>query len=207
MADDRMAASGGAGGWRTLQNRHNGEVLHIRRVVQDGVPRLELKGTLPPRQQGPPLHVHVAEDEEGTVTAGTLSAELDGKTVRLRTGERAAFPKGSAHRWWNDGDELLAFEGWATPVVDLDVYLAAIFDILNSGPANRPPMFYMAHLVWRHRKTQRVLLAPRWLQAVLLPVVVFIGSLSGKYRGTQWPGCPARFTAVPALDCAVRPSV
>ena len=141
MADDRMAASGGAGGWRTLQNRHNGEVLHIRRVVQDGVPRLELKGTLPPRQQGPPLHVHVAEDEEGTVTAGTLSAELDGKTVRLRTGERAAFPKGSAHRWWNDGDELLAFEGWATPVVDLDVYLAAIFDILNSGPANRPSKF------------------------------------------------------------------
>ena len=169
-------------------------MLNVRRVVRAGVLQLELKGTLPPRQAGPPLHIHIAEDERGTVTSGTLSAEVDGRVVRFGRGESAVFPKGSVHRWWNDGDEPLGFEGWASPVVDLDVYLAAIFDVLNSGPVNRPPLFYMAHVARRHRRTQRVLFAPRWVQAILLPVVVFIGSITGKYRGTDWPGCPARVT-------------
>lgn len=104
---------------------------------------------------------------------------------------------GSAHRSWNDGDELLVFEGVTRPVVDLDLYLQAPFDVLNSGPANRPPLFYMAHLAWRHRKTQAVLFAPRWLQAVVVPTIVFVGTIFGRYRGTDWPGCPNRQPAMP----------
>src|SRR5215472_3469085 len=65
--------------WRTLTNRHTGERLQIRRVVRDGSMCLELKGTLPPRQDGPPLHIHYYEYEEGTVVAGTLGAEVDGR--------------------------------------------------------------------------------------------------------------------------------
>ena len=64
------------------------------------------------------------------------------------------------------------FEGVTKPLIDLDVYLEAAFDVLNAGPANRPPMFYMAHLAWRHRKTQAVLFAPLWLQKVLVPAIV-----------------------------------
>ena len=91
-------------------------------------------------------------------------------------------------------------EGTATPVVDLDVYLQATFDVVNSGPANRPPLFYMAHLAWRHRKTQAVLFAPRWLQAVLVPAVVVLGTILGRYRGTAWPGCPDRCAPAPMAE-------
>lgn len=178
--------------WRTLENRHTGERLEVRRVMRDGTPCLELKGSLPPRREGPPLHVHFQEDEELTVIAGTLSAEVDGRVFQVPAGGTATLPKGSAHRWWNDGDETLVIEGITRPVVDLDVYVAAAFDVLNSGPANRPLLFYMAHLARRHRNTQAVLFAPRWLQAVLVPAVIAVGTLVGRYRGTGWPGCPAR---------------
>ena len=183
--------------WRTLTNRHTGEQLQMRRVVRDGVPCLELKGSLAPRQDGPPLHVHYHEDEKGTVVAGTLAAEVDGDCLHVDTGGTVVLPKGSAHRWWNDGDETLVFEGVAQPLVDLDVYFVGAFEVLNSGPANRPPLFYLAHLAWRHRKTQAVLFAPRWAQAVILPLLVMVGTILGRYRGTEWPGCPARCT--PAL--------
>src|SRR5215831_4319682 len=96
--------------------------------------------------------------------------------------------------------EPLRFEGVARPVVDLDLYFEAAFDVLNSGRANRPPLFYLAHVVWRHRKTQAVLFASRWLQAVLIPVVVFVGTVLGRYRGTNWPGCPDRYSAAPLVD-------
>jgi quercetin dioxygenase-like cupin family protein len=204
MSTNQPAETDPAHGWRTLKNRHNGEVLSMRRVIRDGVLQLELKGTLPPRKPGPPLHIHTMEDETGVVTAGTLSAELNGRVVRCGPGERVAFPKGSAHRWWNDGDDVLGFEGFASPVVDLDVFFAGIFEVLNSGPANRPPVFHMAHLVWRHRKTQILLVGPRWVQAVLVPLVVVIGTLLGKYRGTSWPGCPARVAPAPLVESAFR---
>jgi quercetin dioxygenase-like cupin family protein len=186
-------------GWLTLVNRHTGERLQLRRVVREGQMCLELKGSLPPNQEGPPLHIHVYEHEEGTVIAGTLAAEVDGAVVRVEAGGIARLPMGSAHRWWNGGNEMLLFEGFATPVVDLDRYLAAVFDVVNSGSARQPPLFYIAHIAWRHRKTQTMLIAPRWVQAVLLPTVVLVGTLLGRYRGTDWPGSPDRCRAAPLV--------
>ena len=163
--------------WLTLRNRHTGERLDLRRVIRDGQMCLELKGSLPPRSEGPPLHIHYNEHEEGTVIAGTLSAELDGRQLQVEAGGTAFLPIGSAHRWWNAGDETLVFEGVAWPLVNLDLHLVAAFEILNSGPANRPPVFYLAHLAWRHRKSHTVLFAPRWLQAVLIPAIVAVGTI------------------------------
>jgi len=184
-----------------VENRHTHERLALRRVMRDGQLCLELKGTLPPRQEGPPLHIHHVETEEGRVISGTLGAVLNGRRLRMAAGQNAQFPAGAAHRWWNDGDDTLVFEGYSYPLADLDRYLQAAFDILNSGPSGRPPLFYMAHLAWRHRRTQTVLFAPRWLQAVLVPTIVLLGTVLGRYRGSEWPGCPDRcFDAPVAPD-------
>jgi hypothetical protein len=180
-----------------LENRHTGEVLALRTVVRGGETWLELKGSLPPRREGPPLHIHFAEDEEGRVVSGVLSAVVDGRRLTSVSGESGAFPRGSAHRWWNAGDETLVLEGYAGPLVDLDRYLQAIFEILNAGPSGRPSPFYMAHLALRHRQTQAVLLMPRPVQAVLFRALVAVGTLLGRYRGTDWPGCPTRCQGVP----------
>ena len=60
-----------------LENRHNGEVLLIRRMLDaEGQVILALDGTLPPGTNGPPLHVHFREHEEGIVKAGTLGAQV-----------------------------------------------------------------------------------------------------------------------------------
>lgn len=186
--------------WRTLHNRHTGETLRIRRPIQDGQPYLELHGTLGPRQEGPPLHVHHAEAEEGVIHSGQLSATVDGRSMTVRAGETAVLPAGSAHRWWNAGDDELRFSGVVRPLVDLDVFLPAIFDVVNRSPVDRPSLFYLAHLAWRHRSTQTVLFAPRWLQRVLLPVIVLVGTVLGRYRGTGWPGCPEPVSSMRSTD-------
>jgi uncharacterized cupin superfamily protein len=186
-------------GWLTLNNRHTGECLHLRRIRRGGQNCLELSGTLPPHRGGPPLHRHFKEDEDGVVVAGTLAAVVDGVELLVEQGGLVRLPKGSAHRWWNGGAEMLQFDGVVTPVVDFDRYVSAVFDVINSGSAQRPPLFYIAHVSWRHRKTQALLIGPRWVQAVLLPAVVLVGTLLGRYRGTDWPGCPARSQVAPLL--------
>jgi hypothetical protein len=83
--------------------------------------------------------------------------------------------------------------------VDLDRHLQAIFEVLNAGPDGRPSLFYMAHAVLRHRHTQAVLVLPRPIQNVVFRVVVAIGTLLGRYRGDDWPGCPSRCTGAPVV--------
>ncbi len=134
-----MAGIGGSS--LVLDNRHTGERLVLRRVLRGDEVWLELKGSLPPHCEGPPLHIHFAEDEEGHVTAGTLSAVVDGHRINAGPGESAKLPRGSTHRWWNEGDELLEFVGYARPVVDLDRYLQAVFEVSKRGFRWAPPAF------------------------------------------------------------------
>jgi mannose-6-phosphate isomerase-like protein (cupin superfamily) len=181
-----------------LENRHNGEILELTRVLRNGQEDILIKGTLPPHRPGPPLHIHHDIVEEGRVLQGTLSAEIDGKVFRVPAGQETEFPIGSVHTWWNDGDETLVVEGYARPHGDIDRYLQAAFEILNSAPLGRPPLFYMAHLSWRYRKSHQVLIIPLAVQAILFPVVIFLGTLLGRYRGTDWPGCPERCTGAPS---------
>jgi quercetin dioxygenase-like cupin family protein len=184
-------------GYLRLENRHTGEILEMRRRRVAGELTLELRGTLPPREEGPPLHIHYLEDEEGRVTAGTLSVQLDTARLDAIVGQSLQLPRGVPHRWWNEGDAPLAFEGSVRPLVDLDRYLHAIFEVINAGPRNRPPLFYMAHLVLRHRRSQAALIMPRPVQAVVLRVAFLLGTILGRYRGTDWPGCPARCVGAP----------
>jgi mannose-6-phosphate isomerase-like protein (cupin superfamily) len=183
-----------------LENRHTGERLALRRVARGDEVWLELKGTLPPHSGGPPLHIHFAEHEEGRVVSGTLLAVVDGEQVTVGEGGPVVLPKGSVHRWWNGGDDTLHFDGYARPAVDLDRFLQAAFEVLNAGPKDRPPVFYMAHLALRHRHTQATLAIPRAVQAVLFPIAVAIGTVLGRYRGTDWPGCPSRCLGAPLSD-------
>jgi len=180
-----------------LQNRHTGEVLELRRRNQNGDLFLELRGTLPAHSAGPPMHIHHVEDEDGRVTAGTLSVEVGGQRIDAEAGQVVQLPRGVPHRWWNDGDELLGFEGRTRPLVDLDRYLQAMFEVINAGSPGRPPLFYLAHVALRHRRTQTVLGMPAPMQAVLFRVAIVLGTLLGRYRGTAWPGCPGRCTGAP----------
>ena len=183
-----------------LENRHSGERLEMWRVEQDGVTLLAIRGSLPPQRTGPPLHVHYEAAEEFRVIAGTMSAVGDGRQIQVPAGETAIFPPGSVHRWWNASDEKLIAEGYARPAGDLDRYLQAAFDVINSSPAERPSPFYMAHITWRHRKTQAVVLMPRPIQAVVIPLIVLLGTLLGRYRGSDWPGSPAKCRDAPLVQ-------
>src|SRR5262245_9898758 len=181
-----------------IELKSRGEWLELRRIrTANGTEELHMTGSLLAHREGPPLHLHFEEDEHAEVVSGTASVLVDGRRLVLKAGELVCFPKGSVHTWWNDGDEELVIRGTATAVIDLDRYLQAVFEVLDAGPPNRPPIFYMAHVMYRHRRTQLTPFIPRAVQRVLLPIVVLLGTVLGKYRGTNWPGCPSRCTGAP----------
>jgi quercetin dioxygenase-like cupin family protein len=188
----------------SIANRHTGETLRIRRERDaSGQIILIVVGSLPPGTHGPPPHIHLQEREEGVVQAGTLGARIGDDTLVVQTGGSAAFPAGVVHSWWNSGVTLLEFNGRVIPAVDLDQFLQALFAVLNAGTTNRPSIFYLAHVLWRHRHTQAIVKPPLAIQRILFPVVLLIGRLLGKYKGQDWPGCPEACTGAPLSEAAV----
>jgi mannose-6-phosphate isomerase-like protein (cupin superfamily) len=187
-----------------LENRHSGEVLLIRRVRDDqGRIVLALEGTLPPGTEGPPLHIHLQEDEVGIVAAGSLGAQVGTEKIVIPAGGVVNLPKGVRHRWWNAGNDVLKFNGHAVPAVDLDRFPQAVFVVLNASEG-RPSIFYLAHVLWRHRKTQQLMIPPPAIQKIVFPLVLLIGRIAGKYRGSNWPGSPESCTGAPLIELAVR---
>jgi hypothetical protein len=184
-----------------LENRHTGEILRMRRVRDaEGQIVLILDGSLPPHASGPPLHVHIHEHEQVIVKAGTLGALVGTEKIILPAGGTAIFPAGMPHRWWNTGDDLLELSGQVVPSVDLDRYLQAMFAVLNASASGRPSIFYLAHVLWRHRQTQAIMAPPQAIQRVVFPMVLLVGRILGKYRGDSWPGSPASCTGAPEVE-------
>lgn len=181
-----------------LENRHTGEILRMRRVHDaEGQTILTIDGSLPPRMSGPPVHVHFHQREEGVVKAGSLGARVGNEKIVVPAGGTRTFPAGIVHTWWNAGEDLLEFSGRAIPAVDLDRYLQALFAVLNTSESGRPSIFYLAHVLWRHRQTQAVMVPPRAIQRIFFPLVLLLGRILGKYRGDRWPGSPESCIGAP----------
>jgi len=188
----------------TIRNRHTGEILRLSRARDaQGQIILNLDGSLPPRASGPPLHVHFHQREEGHVKAGILAAQVGKENIVVPAGGTAVFAAGTLHKWWNAGDDLLEFTGQAIPAVDLDRFLQAVFAVLNASPNGRPSIFYIAHVLWRHRNTQLIATPPPAVQRIVFPVILFLGRILGKYRGSSWPGSPESCPAAPLVDADV----
>jgi mannose-6-phosphate isomerase-like protein (cupin superfamily) len=188
-----------------LENRHTGEILRLRRL-RDSESRtvLAIDGSLPPKSNGPPPHIHFHLREEGTVKAGSLGARVRNETIVVPAGRSAAFPPGVAHAWWNAGDVLLEFSDRAIPAGDLDRFLQGVIVVLNASPSGRPSIFYLVHVLWWHRHTQAVVAPPRIIQRILFPVVLLLGHFLGKYRSADWPGSPASCTGAPLVETVDR---
>jgi quercetin dioxygenase-like cupin family protein len=183
-----------------LENRRTGEILRMRRVRDaEGQTILAVEGSLPPRASGPPPHIHFHLREEVAVKAGSLGVRVGKEKIVVPAGGTAVFPSGVIHAWWNAGDDLLELSGRAIPAGDLDRYLQALFAVLNASSSGRPSIFYLAHVLWRHRHTQSVTLPPRIIQQIVFPIVLLVGRVLGKYRGDSWPGSPASCTGAPEV--------
>lgn len=173
-----------------LENRHTGEWLRLRRIRGRDGDVLEIEGGVPPRGEGPPLHLRMDQDEDGAVVSGLLAERVGARTITIGPGERAVFPRGVPHRWWSASDEPLVSKGRAVPAGDLDCYLQAVFAVLNAGKRGRPSLFHIAHVLYRHRRTQRSATAPAWAQSAVLGAIVTIGRFAGAYPAGGWPGAP-----------------
>jgi mannose-6-phosphate isomerase-like protein (cupin superfamily) len=78
-------------------------------------------------------HVHREAEERFEVLAGHMAAELAGKRVDLRRGERISLPPGVPHRWWNAGGDDLHFLLEIEPPGHFEQTIETLFGLAREG--------------------------------------------------------------------------
>jgi quercetin dioxygenase-like cupin family protein len=82
----------------------------VKAGVADGLGSVAvLETTVAPGFPGPVMHLHEAMVDSFYVLEGTLTLQLDGRTLQARPGFYALVPPGNAHTFSNPGDERVRF--------------------------------------------------------------------------------------------------
>lgn len=173
----------------TIDNGAGERLTFLRRVPGPTGDRIEVANEVAPGS-GPPMHVHHLQDERLTVVRGRMGYERPGEPAHFAgPGETVVFRRGEAHRFWNAGAEPLHCTGFVEPADNVEYFLGELFASARRSGGARPDPFDAAFLVRRYRSEFGILEIPAAVQRVVLPVVVAIGRLLGRY---------ARFADAPA---------
>ena len=161
---------------------NNGEKLTFERIfIKDGIECLEGYNEIKPKA-GPPMHVHYKQDESLTVISGKMGYKvLGGEKKYAGPGETVLFKAGTAHKFWNAGNDILRCSAQATPPENLVYFLSEIYKSSNKN-GGRPGMYDAAFLLNRYRSEFALLEIPGFVQKIIFPIVLFVGNIAGKNK-------------------------
>ncbi len=166
----------------TIANGH-GEELTFTGVTHlpDG-DRAEADGLAQPGA-GPPMHVHYLQDEAARVVKGRLGYQILGREQQFAgPGELVVWPAGTAHKWWNAGNDELHMTGWCSPPGNVEFFLSELFVSTKANGGGRPATFDAAFLTTRYRSEFAMLEIPAVVRHVVMPILYVVGALLGKHR-------------------------
>src|SRR5213595_670998 len=142
-------------------------------------------------------HVHPSQSERFAVVAGTLGLMAGREKLELGPGDVATVDPGTAHRFWNAGDEPVRFVCEIRPALQFESLLETMFALAADGKTGRkgmPNPLRLAVIAKAHFDTVRLPFPPASLQRLGLAVAAPVGRLIG-YEPTYAPaGEPAAAT-------------
>ncbi len=140
-------------------------------------------------------HVHPAQSERFAVKSGKLGLKAGREKKTLGPGQFVTVEPGTAHRFWNAGDEPVRFVCEIRPALQFESLLETMFALAADGKTNRkgmPNLLRLAVIANAHFDTVRLPFPPAWLQKAGLVLGAPVGRLLSyepTYAGE--PGVPA----------------
>jgi mannose-6-phosphate isomerase-like protein (cupin superfamily) len=141
-------------------------------------------------------HVHPFQEERFQVLAGTVGFRVGRRRFEAGAGERLVVPLGTAHRFWNAGDEVARFLCEVRPALQFEQLIETMFGLAAAGRTNRkgmPGPLQLAVVARHHFDDVRLPFPPAPVQRLGLALGAPLGRMLG-YRATLAPDLmPAAF--------------
>lgn len=170
------------------ENRITGERAVVLRGDEDGQGRSGLVH-LSVRPHGAVVgeHVHPGFQERFLVISGRLGTRLDGVERTLAAGEEAAAPPGTAHDWWNAGEDEAEVLVEISPMEPrFELMIGNLFGLANAGRTNAkgmPGTLQLAVIGQEFQDVLRFTKPPHAVQSVMFGLLGPVGRMRG-YRST-----------------------
>lgn len=156
-----------------------GEKLIFQRMEGD---KVIVESFVNPRS-GPPMHTHFKQDEALTVLSGRIGYQVLGEEPKYAgVGESVVFKRGTPHKFWAEGDEVLHCSGYVQPVHTFIFFLSSMYAAQRKSGQARPETFDAAYLMTRYSAEYDMLEIPVFVKKVIMPATYYIGKLLGKYE-------------------------
>jgi quercetin dioxygenase-like cupin family protein len=143
-------------------------------------------------------HTHPVQTETFEIVSGTLGAKVGGKKIEARAGETLVVEPGTAHKWWNAGEDELVFRAEGLPAGQFEQLIETMFGLAVDGKTNKkgmPNPLRLAVIAKHHFAEVQLPFPPPALQRIGLALGAPLGRLVG-YQATYVP------TGVPAVNPA-----
>ena len=176
----------------TIQNTI-GETLIFKELVHepDG-DKVIVENFVKPKS-GPPMHTHFLQDEALTVVEGRIAYQVQGGPVQYAgVGETVEFKRGTPHRFWNAGEDVLHCTGYVKPANTIVFFLSSVYAAQNKTGTEKPETFDGAYLLTRYAAEYDMAEIPPFVKKVIIPATYYVGKLLGKYKHFQDAPAPLK---------------
>ena len=85
-------------------------------------------------------HVHPYQTERFEILGGTIGMKVGRKKIEARYGDVLTVEPGTAHKFWNAGDDQLHFVCVVSPALQFEQLLETMFALAADGKTNRKGM-------------------------------------------------------------------
>jgi quercetin dioxygenase-like cupin family protein len=127
-------------------------------------------------------HVHPSQEERFQVLRGTVGMKIGRQKHMAGPGTRLTVPAGTAHRFWNAGEEVAHFVCEVRPALQFESLIETMYGLAADGKTNRkgmPNPLRLAVIAQAHFDTVRLPFPP----AVLQRIGLALGAPLGKSLG------------------------
>lgn len=177
----------------TIENPVTGERLVFRKTSREtNGEAVVVEGFVKPNGVVAATHVHPYQEERFQVLRGRVGFRVGSERVVAGPGQRLTVPAGTAHKFWNAGDDEAHFVCEVRPALQFEQLIETMFSLAADGKTNRkgmPRPLRLAVIARHHFDDVRLPFPPASLQRLGLALGAPLGRLLG-YHATYDPAAP-----------------
>jgi mannose-6-phosphate isomerase-like protein (cupin superfamily) len=185
----------------SIENPVTGERLMFHLTsAETGGEKVVFETFVQPHGFAAATHVHPSQEERFDVLSGSVGFRAGRTKLVAGPGEHIVIPAGTAHTFWNAGDDVARFLCEVRPALQFEQLIETMFGLASAGRTNRkgmPNPLQLAVVARHHFDDVRLPYPPVWMQRVGLAVAAPLGRLLG-YRATFTLGAPPAETMAEA---------
>lgn len=180
---------------RTIKHRFTGEEITFLKSTHETKDKyLHIEVKLPPKGDGPPLHVHDSFEETFEVMSGTLTITTNKLVKDYKQGEKVHAPRLMPHTFKNNSNEEVVFQVKLVPGIMFEESARIHYGLMDDGLTKNgnPIKFSHLALIMTMQETYAAGL-PVGLQKKIFGWIVKRAKKKGEYKALEkYIGKPIR---------------